>query len=467
MPADRNRREGNGERLFETPLDQAEIDFENEGGETYICSNPPYRGSQWKSTEQREDLREIFEGRTKKWKSLDYVSGWFMKCADYGLRTDAAAALVSTNSICQGRQVDTLWSQILATGHEIAFAHTSFKWANLASHNAGVTVVIVGISNHASRKRWLFSTSGDGETIAREVDNINPYLVPAQNLTVQPAPAPLNGVAEMRFGNMPNDGGHLLLNREEVDSLGLSSEQKSHFIRPCYGSAEFIRGLSRYCLWIEDDALPEASRIPGIKKRVEKVRAKRLASRDSGANTLAKRPHQFREMNVSKRGTIIVPRHSSENREFLPVGYLDPATNVADAAIALFDGPLWNMALIASRVHLVWIATICGKLKTDYRYSNTLGWNTFPVPPLTEKNKLDLTSCAENILLAREAHFPKTIADLYEAGSMPENLRAAHERNDEVLERIYIGRRFRNDTERLEKLFDMYSKMVGPKAAAG
>ena len=236
--------------LFETPLDQAEIDFENEGGETYICSNPPYRGSQWKSAEQREDLRGIFEGRTKKWKSLDYVSGWFMKCADYGLRTDAAAALVSTNSICQGRQVDTLWSQILAIGHEISFAHTSFKWANLASHNAGVTVVVVGISNHAGKIRRLFSTSGEGETIAREVDNINPYLVPTQNLTVQPAPEALSGVSEMSFGNMPNDGGHLLLNGDDAKALGLSSKQKTRFVWPCYGSAEFIRGLCRYCLWI-------------------------------------------------------------------------------------------------------------------------------------------------------------------------------------------------------------------------
>ena len=446
--------------LFQTPLDQAEIDFENEGGETYICSNPPYRGSQWQTPEQKQDLEAVFEGRTKNWKSLDYVSGWFMKCADYGITTGAVAGLVSTNSICQGRQVNTLWSLILATGHEIAFAHTSFKWANLASHNAGVTVVIVGISNHAGRKRRLFSTSDDQETVAREVENINPYLVPGQNVSVQPVPAPLNGVAEMRFGNMPNDGGHLLLNKEDVDSLGLSSKQKSQFIRRSYGSAEFIRGISRYCLWIEDDNLAEARTILGIKERIDKVRAKRLASRDRGARDLANRSHQFREMNVSKKGTIIVPRHSSENRDFLPVGYLDPAANVGDAAIALFDGPLWNMALIASRVHLVWIATICGKLKTDYRYSNTLGWNTFPVPSLTGKNKADLAVCAENILLAREAHFPATIADLYDTDGMPENLRAAHERNDEVLERIYIGRRFRNDTERLERLFELYTTMT-------
>jgi hypothetical protein len=163
--------------LFHTPLDQAEIDFENEGGETYICGNPPYRGSQWQSDEQKSDLGAIFEGRTKNWKSLDYVAGWFMKAADYGTRTSSIAAFVSTNSICQGRQVETLWSLVLATGHEIAFAHTSFKWANLASHKAGVTVAIVGISNHVGRTRKLFSIADDGNVIVKEAENINPYLV--------------------------------------------------------------------------------------------------------------------------------------------------------------------------------------------------------------------------------------------------------------------------------------------------
>ena len=162
---------------------------------------------------------------------------------------------------------------------------------------------------------------------------------------------------------------------------------------------------------------------------------------------------------------LIVPRHSSERRPYLPVGLLDAGTVVADSAFALYDAPLWNLALIASRLHLVWIAAVCGKLKTDYRYSNTLGWNTFPIPTLTDKNKLDLTRCAEDILLAREVYFPATSADLYNSEAMPEDLRQAHERNDEVLERIYIGRRFRNDTERLEKLFALYAG--GPKGSPG
>lgn len=185
----------------------------------------------------------------------------------------------------------------------------------------------------------------------------------------------------------------------------------------------------------------------------------RLASTDKGANAMAERPHQMREMYVGKR-VIIIPRVSSESRQYLPVGFFSERNIVSDSAFALYDAPLWCMALIASRLHLVWIATVCGKLKTDFRYSNTLGWNTFPVPTLTEQNKTDLTRCAEDILLTREGHFPATIAELYDPDNMPDDLRAAHQRNDEVLERIYIGRKFKNDTERLEKLFAIYTKMI-------
>ena len=455
-----------GDDLFHTPLDQPEIDFENEGGETYICGNPPYLGSTWQSPAQKADLAQVFGGRVEQWRSLDYVSGWFMRAADYMGTTRAASASVTTNSLNQGQQAAILWPAIFATGQEIAFAHTSFKWANLASHNAGVTVSVVGMSNDAGPVRRLYSIGEAGETIQREAGSINAYLAAAANVIVRTASKPLNGLAEMSYGNKPVDGGHLLLARDEVAELGLTPEQKARFIRRFYGSAEFIRGLSRYCLWIEDQHLDEALEIPSIRKRIETVRAMRLGSRDKGANQMASRAHQFREMNLGIESTIVVPRHSSESREYLPVGYMTPGTIIADSSFALYDAPLWHLALIASRLHLVWIGTVCGKLKTDFRYSNTLGWNTFPVPMLTEKNRADLTASAEHILLAREAHFPATIADLYASDRMPENLHAAHHRNDEVLERIYIGRRFRNDTERLEKLFELYTKMAGRKTVA-
>ncbi|HQS01559.1 MAG: lactate dehydrogenase [Halothiobacillus sp. 24-54-40] len=450
--------------LFGTPLDQSEIDFKNEGGETYICGNPPYLGSTWQTDEQKADLQAIFANRAKNWKSLDYVAGWFMKAADYGTQTNATAAFVSTNSICQGQQVPILWPLIFKSGHEIVFAHTSFKWTNLASHNAGVTVVIVGIANPPPKVRRLFAITDEGETVVKDVAHINAYLVPGANVVVEKAARPLSGQAEMTFGNKPVDGGHLLLSRDEVNALGLTAEQRTRFLRRIYGSAEFIRGLERYCLWIEDAHLEEAKGMDAIRQRIEGVRAMRLASRDSGANEMAARAHQLREMNIGRSHTIVMPGVSSESRAFLPVGLVDNNSSVTNLAFALYDAPLWNMALIASRLHLVWIGTVCGKLETRYRYSNTLGWNTFPVPLLTEQNKADLTACAEAILLAREAHFPATIAELYDPEKMPDNLRRAHERNDEVLERIYIGRRFKNDTERLEKLFELYTKMTAAAA---
>ena len=454
------------EDLFHTPLDQAEIDFENEGGETYICGNPPYLGSTWQTTEQKSELEALFKARTKSWKSLDYVTGWFIKAADYGNRTNAASAFVTTNSICQGQQVPILWPAIFATGHEISFAHTSFKWANLASHNAGVTVAIVGISNHPNRIRQLFSPSDDGKAEQREGRYINAYLIFGPNVIVSKTSGPISALAEMNFGNKPVDGGNLLLSATDVQNLGLTPDQARKFIRRIYGSAEFIRGLERYVLWIEDENLKEAKSVKSIRERIEAVENMRLKSRDKGANEMAKRSHQMREMYSPKSHTLIMPGVSSESRKYLQIGLLDSRSVVTNLAFALYDAPLWNMALIASRLHLTWIATVCGKLETRYRYSNTLGWNTFPVPKLTEKNKEDLTRCAEEILLAREAHFPKTIADLYDPEKMPDNLRYTHERNDEVLERIYIGRRFKNDTERLEKLFDLYTKMTEKKGVA-
>jgi hypothetical protein len=452
--------------LFNTPLDQAQIDFENEGGETYTCGNPPYLGSTWQSHEQKSELQAIFDGRTKSWKSLDYVAGWFMKAADYGTQTNAVAAFVATNSICQGQQVPILWPLILQTGHEIAFAHTSFKWANLASHNAGVTVAIVGISNHAGKWRRLFSIADDGMTIEKQTDNINAYLAAGRNIIVNKESSPVAALPKMIFGNKVVDGGHLRMRQEDVKQLGLSETTESNIVRRIYGSSDFIRGEIVYCLWIDDEKLTEAMSYPPVAERIEAVKVLRRASPDKSANQMADRAHQFREMRHAQRHTIILPRITSENREFLPVGIIDFRGVVSSQSFALYDEPIWLLSIIASRLHITWIATVCGRTRTDFAYSNTLGWNTFPLPTLTEKNKIDLTRCAEDILLVREAHFPATIADLYDPDNMPSDLREAHGRNDEVVERVYIGRRFRNDTERLEKLFDLYAKMTAGRGAS-
>lgn len=447
--------------LFGTPLNQSEIDFENDGGETYICGNPPYLGSSWQTDEQKADLKSIFSERTKNWKSLDYVAAWFLKASDYGTKTKAAAAFVATNSICQGVQVPILWPLIFSTGNEISFAHTSFKWTNLASHNAGVTVAIVGIASQLGKVRRIFSVSKDGEASAKEVENINAYLVPAANVFIDKRSRPFLGLSEMTKGSQPTDGGHLLLSKDDFDALNLTEQQRKKFVRRIYGSAEFIRGIDRYCLWIDDLDASEANSIKSVSDRLQLVKKMRLDSPKAATVSMARLPHKFGEIRqIGNEIVMAVPKVSSESREYLPVGILPKGTIVTDLLFALFDAPLWNMAIVASRIHLVWVATVCGKMKTDFRYSNTIGWNTFPVPLLTEQNKADLAACAEDILLAREAHFPATIADLYASDTMPDNLRRAHERNDEVLERIYIGRRFKNDTERLEKLFDLYTKMA-------
>ncbi|MBF2088498.1 MAG: class I SAM-dependent DNA methyltransferase [Synechococcales cyanobacterium K32_A2020_035] len=456
--------------LFSVPEEAAEIDFENEGGETYICGNPPYLGSTWQSKEQKDDLKHIFDGRTKLWKSLDYVSGWFMKAADYGMQTQSAAAFVSTNSICQGQQVPILWPLIFETEHEISFAHTSFKWANLASHNAGVTVAIVGISKQANKVRNLFSTGPDGKVIAKETTNINAYLVAGSNVIITSQSKAKDERSLMEWGNKPTDGGHLTLST--IERLKIESEdiRAAKFIRPYYGAAEYIRGLNRFCIWVKDNEAQEAEEIIELRKRFEQVKSFRASSKAAETRPAADFPHRFRQIqSVAERHTIIMSRICSERREYLSVGILDSTVILSDQAFALYDAPIWNMALIASRLHLVWIATVCGKLETRYRYSNTLGWNTFPVPTLTEQNKTDLTRCAEDILLAREQYFPATIADMYDPDRMDSEfplVRAAHDRNDEVLERIYIGRRFKNDTERLEKLFELYTKMTSQQTSS-
>jgi hypothetical protein len=438
--------------LFHTPLDQAQIDFQNEGGETYICGNPPYLGYNRQSTEQKEDLKNIFESKTKNWRSLDYISGWFGKYAEIAA-LGFEAAFVATNSICQGEHAAILWPIIFAKKIEIFFAVPNFRWTNNAANNAVVTVSIIGLSCNYGGQKQIFS-----ESHRRHVSRINQYLIEGDQVAMKPEKQSICGLPAMILGNMPKDGGNLILSYDEVKFLTHEFPESRKLIYGFWGSHELINGVGRYCLWIGDGDLDLARSIHPINMRLDAVSEMRNSSPADSTQAFANRPHRFKQIQgVAKSYSIIVPSVSSEKRECLPVGILGSHNIVSSLAFALYDSPIWTLALIASRLHLVWIATICGKLETRYRYSNTLGWNTFPVPKLTEQNKADLTRCAENILLAREAHFPATVADLYDPEAMPEDLSRAHNENDEVLERIYIGRRFKNDTERLEKLFDLYT----------
>jgi hypothetical protein len=447
--------------LFETPLNQAEIDFENEGGETYLCGNPPYRGSKWQTDQQKSDMVAAWAKHPKLAKTTDLVTGWFARFFDYvDHEPKAVAAFVATNSVCQGQQAIDVWPAAFTRGCEIRFAHTSFKWTNLASKNAGVTVVVVALGKKSSLPKRLYQ-----DDLVKECSAIGPYLVPNSLEYVQKTSAPIGEQATMLFGNMPRDGGNLLLDSDLASKVIAEDDIAQKFIKRFVGSEELINGKLRYCLWIEDHQAEHAKQSEFIAQRLRLVAENRLASDADSTRDFAKHPHRFVQIAGSaKNNVIVVPRVSSENRPYLPVDYLTSNFVVGDRNFALYDAALWNLALIASRLHWVWIGTVCVRMRTDFSYSNTLGWNTFPVPLLTDENKADLIRCAEDILLAREAHFPKTIAQLYDPDAMPDNLRRAHDRNDEVLERIYIGRRFKNDTERLEKLFELYTKMTAEAA---
>ncbi len=453
--------------LLSTPLDQPEIDFENEGGETFICGNPPYLGSKWQSPAQKADLQAILDSRLDGWRVLDYVAGWFVKAADFARQTISSAAFVATNSICQGQQASCLWPLVRRSGSAIHFAHTSFQWRNLASHNAGVTVVIVGITTSPPRLRKIYSSSGGDAPLVREAENINAYLVAGPDIVVEPRTSPLQALPEMVRGNSPTDGGHLLLEPHELSGLDLNFEERERYVRVFLGSRELINGLRRYCLWIEDGDVEAAMAIPSLRRRLDAVASFRAGSQKAATVRAASWPHRFDERKpISQGRQFYIPVISSENRAHLPIELVRPNVVPSNKVFTMNAADLWPFALVASRLNLVWVATVCARMRTDYSYTNTLGWNTFPVPVLTDGNKAELTRCAENILLAREAHFPKTIADLYDPDEMPDDLRRAHEENDEILERIYIGRRFRNDTERLEKLFDLYTKMIASQPQA-
>ena len=447
-----------GDDLFSTPVDQAEVDFENEGGETYICGNPPYYGSRKQSKEQKSDLSKLCADKIKKWKSLDYVAGWFIKGRNFLRAQPATLAFVCTSSNCEGLQVPVLWKHLLDEDIcYISFAHRPFKWANLAANNAGVTVNIVGMTSSSIKLRKRIF---DGVQ-ERTAENINPYILASPDVFVETSPRPLSKLPIMITGSMPRDGGHLIYSFVEAEELQNQSPDVAKLLRPYVGTDELVKGSQRRCLWISDKDLSIARKHDGVLERLRKVSEMRSESPLASTQEFADRPHRFVYLaGDSKSHVICVGGVSSETREYLPAALFGRETVISNLAYALYDAPLWAISIATSKLHLAWIAAVCGKLETRYRYSNTLGWNTFPTPQLTEKNLEDLTRCTEDILLAREAHFPATIADLYDPEKMPDDLRSAHDRNNEVLERIYIGRRFRNDTERLEKLFELYTKMT-------
>lgn len=427
-----------------------------DGGEVFIAGNPPFLGSTNQSPEQKADLENVFSGHIDSYAAFDFVAAWFFKASLYIRGRNARAALVSTNSLCQGQAVSSFWPHILTSGLEIGFAHTSFKWRNNASENATVMCVIVGLRNKVGVQAILFEAG-----IAMTTANINAYLVPTYDIYIDGTRNALFGLPTMDYGNKPVEGGNLLLSYEEREAIVQANNGIERYIRPFMGSNEVVNGSSRFCFWIRDAELETASSFEVIRSRIAKVEEFRRKSTDRYVrDKLLPRSHAFKQVFEAARHTIAVPIHTGETRPYLPVARFSSDVIFSNAAMALYDAPEWCIALIASRLHLVWIGTVCGKLETRFRYSNTLGWNTFPVPKFTEDQLAALTASAMAILRCRYGHYPATIAELYDPDKMPDDLRAVHKANDDLLESMYIGRPFRNDTERLEHLFKLYAVRV-------
>ena len=438
-------------------MDWEEVCPHKEDEEVFVFGNPPYLGSKLQTKEQKEDISYVF-GKLKNSKILDYISIWFYLGAKYIHESKAKYAYVSTNSICQGEQVSVLWPHILKMNEEIAFAYTSFKWTNNAKYNAGVTVVIVGVFNKSNNKKLLFTSDKQIESSV-----INPYLsVGTETIVYKDVHTP-DGYPKLCFGCMPYDNGNLLFNKVEYEDFIAKYSSFSKFLRMMYGSEEFINGKPRYCLWIDEQDADEALKNEEIARRVERTKELRLDSTDASCLKLAEKPYQFREHPSLEEDKIIVPSVSSERRKYIPMGYLEKDMVVSNSAFVIYDAPLWLFGILTSEMHMVWVRTVGGRLKTDYRYSAGLCYNTFPFPSISDTKKSEIEEAATNVLLARENYPEKTLADLYDPEKMPEDLRAAHEELDAIVESCYPGAPFPNDEARLECLFKLYEKMTADK----
>ena len=424
--------------------------------EVYVMGNPPYLGSALQDKEQKKD-KEFVLSKLGSYKDLDYIGNWFYLGAKYIDGTIAKCAYVSTNSICQGEQVAMLWKPIFEMNIEISFAYTSFRWNNNAKSNAIVTCIIIGIQRAGASTKKIFS-----EYSVKRVKHITPYLTEGEVATIidkKSSPISTN-FPNMRRGNSPTDDGNLIFSVEEKNLLISQYPILNQYIKSYIGSIEFINGIERWILYVKDDNLQKIIHISEIKNRLSKVTEFRLKSKQSGTYQLATTPNRYFYCSYKNTECIIIPRHSSERREYIPIGFLPVGTVVADSAFAIYDAPLWLFAILTSKMHMAWVKTVGGRLKTDYRYSAQLCYNTFPFPTISETQKAELAELAQDVLDLREEHFDMTLGEMYNPETMPKDLREAHRRLDLAVERCYRPEPFASDEERLECLFKLYVKMT-------
>ena len=429
---------------------------------TYILGNPPFIGKQLQNKEQKDDMVRIFN-KVQGAGVLDYVTAWYLKASKYIQNTKIKVAFVSTNSIVQGEQVGILWKELFSNyGIKIHFAHQTFNWSNEAKSNAAVHVVIVGFASFDTTNKKIFEYENiKAEAHEKIVKNITPYLVEGDDIVIEKRRKPICDVPNISFGSMPNDGGNFLLTDEEKEELIKQEPLSEKYIKPLLSASEFLNGKNRWCLWLEDLNPNDLKSMSLVKQRVENVKKLREESSREATKKLAEYPTLFGEIRQPKSEYIGIPLNTSGNRIYIPFGYFpkDFISNNTMSVVA--KSSLFHFGVLTSIMHMSWIKYICGRIKSDYRYSNELVYNNYPFPKnVSEKQKKAVEEKAQNVLNIRSQFSDCSLADLYDPFSMPPNLKKAHQELDRAVDNCYGSKLFKNDKERIEFLFGLYEEYV-------
>ncbi len=435
------------------PWEKEEIKFD------YIFGNPPFIGSKLMTEVQRNEIKLVFNNVDGAG-VLDYVTGWYNLAAKYIQGKETRVAFVSTNSIAQGEQVSILWNELLNTYKvKIHFAHQTFKWSNEAKGIAAVYCVIIGFANSDTNfKRLFFYENIKGEPQEISASNINPYLIEGRDFVIGKKQEPICKVPKMSFGNMPLDGGYLLLSNSEKEEFILKEPKSEKFIRPLISAREFLNKELRWCIWLVDANPNEIREMPLVIERIKKVKEFRDASIAPSTRKFSSTPSLFRDRN-NPETTIVVPRVSSENRQYIPMGFFKKEAIVSDTCMSIPNGEIYHFAILTSLMHMSWVKCTCGRLKSDFRYSKDIVYNNFPWPENpTDKQKETIEKAAQEVLNARLEFPDSSLADLYDPNTMPATLVKAHQQLDKVVDLCYRPQPFINETKRIEFLFELYDK---------
>ncbi len=431
----------------------------------FVLGNPPFVGKHLMNGEQGIDM-ELVWGETDGVGVLDYVTGWYRKAAEYIQGTRIIVGFVSTNSIAQGEQVGALWNPLFQRfGLKIHFAHRTFTWASEARGKAHVHVIIIGFASFDTTIKRIFDYDGE-RVVAASASNISPYLIEGSDVVVSSRSQPICEVPACEYGNKPTDGGHLIIEEEDRQRFLAENPEARRYIRPLLCAEEYLHSIPRWCLWLKDASPADIQNIEGIKQRVEAVRDFRLASKKAPTREKANQPSLFAEIRQPTSRYIVIPRHSTETRRYIPFGYFEPDVILHDSCSCLPNATPFHFGVMSSSMHMAWMSTVCGRIKSDYRYSSNIVYNNFAWPNPTPQQRARVEEKAQAVLTARAPHLPprgmSTLANLYDPLSMPPELVKVHAELDRAVEKCYRSEPFQSDRERVEFLFRLYEQLTAP-----